>query len=172
MKPNPNPETFEQMIRVDHAGEYGANRIYEGQLMVLGKSGIGGELRHMLSQEREHLKKFDQLIRQHKIRPSVLMPLWHLGGTALGIGSALLGKKAAMACTVAIEEAIDEHYGEQYQTLPDGELKAIVEKFRAEELEHRDKGLEHDAENMIGYEIFKTIVKLGAKTSIWLAKRF
>ena len=171
MKPNPNAETLEQMIRVDHAGEYGANRIYEGQLMLLGHSEIGGKLRYMLLQEQAHLQKFEELINRHKVRPSALMPLWHIGGLALGVVSAMLGKKAAMACTVAIEEAIDEHYFEQYANLDAGELKDVVAKFRQEELEHRDTGIANNAEQMFGYEAFKSIIKLGAKTSIWLAKR-
>lgn len=170
-KANPNKETLAQMIRVDHAGEYGANRIYEGQLAVLKKSKLRPELEHMLSQEQEHLKKFDELINEHNIRPSALMPLWHAAGLALGAGSALLGEKAAMACTVAVEEAIDEHYASQENELPEGELKETVKKFRAEELEHRDTGLENHAAEMPGYELFTGIIKAGAKASIWLAKR-
>ncbi len=172
MKPNPNSETLEQMIRVDHAGEYGANRIYEGQLMILGKSKIAPVLKHMLSQEQEHLKKFNELIVDNKVRPSVLMPLWHIAGLALGIGSALLGEKAAMAATVAVEEAIDEHYREQEKILDNQELKEIVSNFRAEELQHRDTGLEHNAESLFGYKTFNKVIKTGAKLSIWLAKRF
>ena len=172
MKPNPNAETLEQMIRVDHAGEYGANRIYEGQLMILGKSKIAPVLKHMLEQEQVHLQKFNELIVENKVRPSALMPLWHVAGLALGIGSALLGEKAAMAATVAVEEAIDEHYREQDAELAENqELKAVVQKFRAEELEHRDTGLEHDAESMIGYKLFNKLIKTGVKASIWLAKR-
>lgn len=171
MKPDPNQETLEQMIRVDHAGEYGANRIYEGQLMVLGKSKIAPVLRHMLEQEKEHLQKFNELIVEKKVRPSALMPLWHVAGLALGVGSALLGEKAAMAATVAVEEAIDEHYKEQENIIEDQELKATVQKFRAEELEHRDTGLEHNAQDMPGYKFFYSFVKFGAKASIWLAKR-
>jgi len=172
MKPDPNSETLEQMIRVDHAGEYGANRIYEGQLMVLGKSKIAPVLKHMLDQEKAHLQKFNELIVENKVRPSVLMPLWHIAGLALGVGSALLGEKAAMAATVAVEEAIDEHYREQEEKLENQQLKSIVQKFRAEELEHRDTGLEHNAQDMFGYELFNKLIKTGAKASIWLAKRF
>lgn len=171
-KPNPNPETLEQMIRVDHAGEYGANRIYEGQLLVLGKSKIAPVLKHMLEQEQAHLQKFSELITEHKVRPSALMPLWHIGGLALGVVSAAMGEKAAMACTVAVEEAIDEHYKEQHDNLPEGELKQTVAKFRAEELEHRDTGLSHNAADMAGYNLFKTLIKTTAKTAIFLAKKF
>ena len=171
MKPNPNPETLAEMLRVDHAGEYGANRIYEGQLLVLGKKAVAPTLRHMLEQEQQHLKKFDELLVEHKVRPSALLPFWHIAGLALGAGSALLGEKAAMACTVAVEEAIDEHYAEQEAQIEDPELKATVAKFRAEELEHRDIGLENKAEQMVGYEFFKTAIKLGAKLSIAIAKK-
>ena len=174
MKLNPNAETLSEMLRVDHAGEYGANRIYEGQLLVLGKkkSPKVGMIRHMLEQEQEHLKKFDELLVQTKTRPSVLLPLWHIAGVALGVGSALLGEKAAMAATVAVEETIDEHYQEQIDQLEEGELKETIKKFRAEEIEHRDIGLAHNAEQMVGYGAFTTAIKCGAKLSIWLAKRF
>ena len=171
-KPNPNPETLAQMLRVDHAGEYGANRIYEGQLLVLKNSKIAPVLKHMLKQEQAHLKKFNELLVEKKVRPSVLMPLWHVAGWALGVTSALMGEKAAMAATVAVEEAIDEHYAAQEKELGDGEVKTLISKFRQEELEHKDIGLQHRAQEMLGYQFFKQFIKLGAKTSIFLAKRF
>jgi ubiquinone biosynthesis monooxygenase Coq7 len=96
MKPNPNAESLDEMLRVDHAGEYGANRIYEGQLLVLGKSAIAPTLKHMLAQEQAHLQKMNELMVQNKVRPSALMPLWYVAGKAIGIGSALLGEKAAL----------------------------------------------------------------------------
>lgn len=170
-KPDPNAETLEQMLRVDHAGEYGANRIYEGQLKILGKTAIAPTLRHMLEQEQEHLKKFDELLVKNKTRPSALIPLWHVAGLALGVGSALLGEKAAMACTVAIEETIDEHYRKQLDVIEDEELKKTISKFRDEEIEHRDTGLHHNAKDMPGYALFTGIIKTGAKASIWLAKK-
>lgn len=171
-KPNPNADSLDEIIRVDHAGEYGANRIYEGQLLVLGKKPIAAKLRHMLKQEQEHLQKFNELIVEKRVRPSVLMPLWHIGGLALGVGSALLGEKAAMACTVAVEEVIDEHYKNQEPLIEDAELKATIQKFRAEEIEHRDTGLEHKAQEMPGYGIFTGIVKTISRSAIFLAKRF
>lgn len=170
-KPNPNAESFDQMLRVDHAGEYGANRIYEGQLLVLGKSKLAPTLKHMLEQEQQHLKKFNELLLENKTRPSALLPLWHIAGLALGVGSALLGEKAAMACTVAVEETIDEHYKQQLDVIEDAELKKTVSKFRDEEIEHRDTGLAYNAEQMFGYKLFTGIIKTGAKASIWLAKR-
>lgn len=171
-KPVPNAESLEQMLRVNHAGEYGANRIYEGQLAVLKKSKLRPQLQHMLEQEQQHLAKFDELLPKHKVRPSALMPLWHIGGLALGVISAAMGEKAAMACTVAVEEAIDEHYAEQEATLPEGEIKEVVRQFRTEELEHRDTGLENGAQDMRGYAAFYNLVKAGCKASIFLAKRF
>lgn len=171
-KPNPNSDTLAQMLRVNHAGEYGANRIYEGQIAVLKNSKLKPELEHMLEQEQAHLAKFNELLPKNNVRPSILMPFWHIGGLALGAGSALLGEKAAMACTVAVEEAIDEHYAEQEELLPEGELKETVKQFRAEELEHRDAGLENGAEDMRGYEVFYNLIKAGCKASIFLAKRF
>jgi ubiquinone biosynthesis monooxygenase Coq7 len=126
----------------------------------------------MLEQEQAHLAKFNELLPRHNVRPSVLLPLWHIGGLALGAGSALLGEKAAMACTVAVEEVIDEHYAEQEAVLPDGELRDTIKKFRAEELEHRDAALENGAQEMRGYGVFYKLVKAGCKASIFLAKRF
>lgn len=171
-KPSPNQESLEQMLRVNHAGEYGANRIYEGQLAVLRNSKLRPELQHMLEQEQQHLAKFNELLPKHKVRPSILMPLWHIGGLALGAASAAMGEKAAMACTVAVEEAIDEHYAEQEAVLPDGELKETVKQFRAEELEHRDAGLANGAQDMQGYAAFYNLIKAGCKASIFIAKRF
>lgn len=165
-------EALEQMIRVDHAGEYGAVRIYEGQLAVLGRK---PEIEHMAAQERVHLDAFNDLIRARRVRPTALMPIWHAAGFALGAGTALLGEKAAHACTVAVEEVIDEHYASQVAALDaDGgepELRAAFEKFRLEELEHRDTALEKGAEQAPGYEALKLAVRAGSKLAIWLSKR-
>ena len=171
MKPNPNAETLAEMLRVDHAGEYGANRIYEGQLMVLGKTAVAPTIKHMLEQEQDHLKKFDELLNDNKVRPSALMPIWHIAGLALGIGSALLGKKAAMACTVAVEEVIEQHYNQQLEQITDENLRKTITKFRDEEVEHRNTGIEHEAKQMAGYDMFTKMIKLGAKVSIFLAKK-
>src|SRR5215475_14160821 len=128
-----------RMIRVDHAGEYGARRIYEGQLAVLGHRADAAPIRHMAEQERRHLQTFDRLIGDRRVRPSALHPLWHVAGYALGAATALLGREAAMACTVAVEEVIDEHYRKQAAALgsDDPELNGMIESFRAEEVEHR-----------------------------------
>lgn len=166
-------ETIERMIRVDHAGEYGATRIYEGQLAVLGRGRHGDTLRHMLEQEQHHRKTFERLIRERRVRPTALLPLWHLAGFALGAGTALLGSRAAMACTVAVEEAIDEHYQAQAAALDsdEAELKDTIEKFRAEELEHRDIGIANEAEQAPAYRLLSAVIKRGCKAAIWASER-
>ena len=166
---------IERMIRVDHAGEYGAVRIYEGQLAVLGESGSADTIREMMKQEEVHLAEFNRLISQRTVRPTALMPLWHLAGFALGAGTALLGEKVAMACTVAVEEVIDEHYAAQVERLDSEkdelELRNTFEKFRLEELEHRDTGLEHGAQDVPGYGALTKVIKKGSKLAIWLSER-
>ena len=169
----PPDEAVERMIRVDHAGEYGATRIYAGQLAVLGRGDKGDILRHMLDQEKAHLKTFSGLIASRRVRPTALLPLWNLAGFALGAATAMLGAKAAMACTVAVEEAIDEHYSAQLDSLGDAEpaLVRTIEAFRAEELEHRDIGLEHDAEQAPGYRLMSAIIKTGCRVAIRISER-
>lgn len=168
-------QAIEQMLRVDHAGEYGAVRIYEGQLAVLGKSKSAPVIQHMLDQEKQHLEKFEQLVGDRKARPTALLPFWHLAGFALGAGTALLGEKAAMACTVAVEDVIDEHYAEQVAQLDaedtEAELRETFEAFRQEELEHRQTGLDNGAEAAPGYEALTGAVKAGSKLAIWLSTR-
>ncbi|MPZ09246.1 MAG: demethoxyubiquinone hydroxylase family protein [Kiloniellaceae bacterium] len=163
-----------RIIRVDHAGEYGARRIYEGQLAVLGKTACAATLRHMHAQELAHLRTFEDLLVQHRVRPTALQPVWHVAGFALGAATALLGEKAAMACTVAVEEVIDAHYAGQHGQLGDDQaaLKDAIETFRQEELEHRDIGLKHGAEETPGYEILTGAVKAGSRLAIWLSERF
>jgi ubiquinone biosynthesis monooxygenase Coq7 len=163
-----------RMIRVDHAGEYGARRIYEGQLAVLGKSACAPTLKHMHEQELVHLRTFEDLMVSHRVRPTLLQPVWHVAGFALGAATALLGEKAAMACTVAVEEVIDQHYAGQHEQLEDDQaaLKDTIETFRQEELEHRDIGLQHGAEETPGYELLTGAVKAGSRLAIWLSERF
>jgi len=166
-------QALERMIRVNHAGEYGAVRIYEGQLAVLEKSDKAPIIEHMAEQEREHLSTFDKLIADHRVRPTAMLPIWHVAGFALGAGTALLGERAAMACTVAVEEVIDEHYADQVAELGDEDsgLRDTFEKFRLEEVEHRNTGLEHEAEKTPGYEALTGLVKAGSRLAIWLSKR-
>ena len=158
-------------IRVNHAGEYGAVRIYEGQLRVLGRGKAGPVIRRMVEQEKQHLETFDQLIADRRVRPTMLLPLWDIAGFALGAGTALLGEKAAMACTVAVEEVIDEHYAGQIANMDDADLKKTYAKFRAEEMEHRDTGLEYGARDAPGYEPLTRIIKAGSRLAIWLSTR-
>ena len=173
---DPNKDqAVERMLRVDHAGEYGAVRIYEGQLAVFGKSKNAPIIQHMLDQEKQHLETFDKLVGDRKVRPTALLPFWHLAGFALGAGTALLGEKAAMACTVAVEEVIDEHYSDQISELnANGEeegLQETFETFRQEELEHRQTGLNNGAESALGYELLTGAVKVGSRLAIWLSTR-
>ena len=173
---DPNRDQLvDRVIRVDHAGEYGAVRIYQGQLAVLGKRGDQPVIEHMLDQEKEHLATFDGLIADRRVRPTALMPVWHVAGFALGAATAMMGEKAAMACTVAVEEAIDEHYQDQIEALEpyaeESELRETCVKFREDELEHRDTGLEHGAEQTPGYEVLKVAIKTGSKLAIWLSTR-
>jgi 3-demethoxyubiquinol 3-hydroxylase len=160
-------------IRVDHAGEYGAKRIYQGQLAVLGRTKYAPVIRHMQAQEQEHLDTFARLIAERRVRPTALLPFWHVAGFALGAATALLGPRAAMACTVAVEEAIDAHYRAQEATLPAEEatLRGTIAKFRAEELEHRDIGLEHEAERAPAYRLLSAAIKAGCKVAIKASER-
>jgi len=168
---------LDRMIRVDHAGEFGADRIYAGQHAVLGGTPVGDTIQHMWDQEKVHLATFNSLIPQHRARPTLLLPFWHLAGYALGAGSALLGKEGAMACTVAVEASITEHYNDQIRQLANTdaeehrELMETITKFRDEEQEHHDIGLEHDAELAPAYQALSGIIKAGCKSAIWLSER-
>ena len=166
-------EVLERTIRVDHAGEYGAKRIYEGQLAVLGRTKYGPLIEHMKAQEQVHLDTFSRLIGARRVRPTALLPFWHVAGFALGAATALLGHRGAMACTVAVEEAIDEHYRAQEDTLGDdeAELRADIARFRAEELEHRDTGLEHEAEQAPAYRLLSAAIKTSCKIAIKISER-
>lgn len=166
-------DSIARMVRVNQAGEYGAKRIYEGQLAVLAGTDAEPILREMLDQELAHLDRFDQELTDRKIRPTALQPFWHLAGFALGAGTALLGRDAAMACTVAVEEVIDEHYAEQTRDLGEDEpeLKSTIEQFRADEQHHRDVGLEEGAENAPAYPVLTGAIKAGSRLAIWLSTR-
>lgn len=167
-------QLLDRIVRVDHAGEYGAVRIYEGQIAVLGRGRHRKTLRHMLEQEKAHREYFEKTMADRQGRPTVLQPLWHVMGFALGAGTALLGERAAMACTVAVEEAIDEHYAQQAAQLGDDEkdLRETIERFREEELEHRDIAYEEGAERAPGYPVLHGAVKAGTRLAIWLSERF
>jgi len=169
-----NKQLLDEIIRVDHAGEYGATKIYSGQLAVFGKnSPIGKTIQQMANQEQKHINTFDRLIVKKRVRPTVLMPLWNLAGFALGVTTAMMGKKAAMACTVAVEDVIGKHYEKQAKELGDKEpaLKKIILEFRDDELEHHDIGIKHEAEKTLGYNILSKIIKTGCKTAIAISKK-
>jgi ubiquinone biosynthesis monooxygenase Coq7 len=166
-------ELIERILRVDHAGEYGAVRIYEGQLAVLGRTRAGPVIREMAAKEREHLAAFDALIPKRRVRPSALQPLWHLGGFALGAATALLGARAAMACTAAVEAVIDDHYASQVAKLGDdeAELRDLCERCRQDEVEHRETSLLHEAKRAPAYRALTGAIKAGSRMAIWLSER-
>ena len=169
-------DELHRMIRVDQAGEFGATRIYEGQLAVMGDRGPhSAEIRHMAEQEKVHRAKFDELMAERGVRPTALQPFWHMAGYALGAGTALLGPEAAMACTAAVEEEIDKHYSEQLdrlaETNSEPELAEMIEQFREEEREHRDAALEHGAEKAPAYPLLSGAIRLGCKIAIKVSER-
>jgi len=173
-KSTTDKKILDEIIRVDHAGEYGATRIYDGQIAVFGKdSKIGKTIQHMADQEQEHIEKFNELLIEKRVRPTALLPVWNIAGFALGAGTALMGEKAAMACTVAVEKVIGEHYREQQNLLEDDEkeLKKTIAKFEKDELEHHDIGLEHDAENAPGYKVMTKVIEIGCKAAIAISKK-
>ncbi len=164
--------SVQTFIRVDHAGEYGAVRIYSGQLAVLGRGKHGPQLRHMKAQEDHHLETFAKLIAERRGRPTALLPLWHVAGFALGALTAAVGPEAAMACTVAVEETIDAHYAKQRDALAPDEapLRETIEQFRLEEVEHRDIGYENGARQAPAYPVLHKLVSLGCKAAIGLSE--
>jgi len=191
-------EMIDKFLRVDHAGEFGADRIYAGQLAVLGPKGTGSLpfvpssgkqvsaeetgalIQHMWDQEKEHLAAFERLIPKHRARPTVLLPLWNIAGYALGAGTALLGREAAMACTVAVEATITEHYNDQIRALvsikdelseDEREILDVITKCRDDEQEHHDTGLEQEAEKAIGYPVLSSVITTGCKAAIWVSEK-
>jgi ubiquinone biosynthesis monooxygenase Coq7 len=162
------------MIRVDQAGEYGATRIYAGQLAVLpAGSAAAHEIARMAAQERRHLDRFNALVAGRGVRPTALQPLWDVAGFALGAATALVGPQAAMACTEAVETEIDLHYSEQLEELGDRdpELSADIRQFQAEELEHRDTAREAGATGAFAYPLLTAAIRAGCKVAIELSKR-
>jgi ubiquinone biosynthesis monooxygenase Coq7 len=166
-------EIVARMIRVDQAGEYGAMRIYAGQLAVLGRGHGAETVRRMAAQEQRHLDAFNRIMVERRVRPTALQPLWHVAGYALGAATALLGEKAAMACTVAVEEVIDAHYGRQSARLGDSEpvLKAAIDEYREDEREHRDIALAAQAREAPLYEPMTAAIRAASRFAIWLSER-
>jgi ubiquinone biosynthesis monooxygenase Coq7 len=165
-------DEIKKFIRVDHAGEYGAARIYAGQLAVLGRGPYGPQLEHMKAQEQVHLDTFAEMIAKRRVRPTAMLPFWHVAGFALGALTAAMGPKAAMACTVAVEETIDAHYAAQRKALgeDEAELSGTIEVFRLEELEHRDIGLENGAEQAPAYRLLSGFIRAGCKAAIKISE--
>ena len=160
-------------MRVDHAGERAAQQIYKGQLTVLANHKMAGEIRHIMDQEVEHLETFDSLLNESEVRPSLLDPLWGAAGFNLGVVTAAMGPRAAMACTIAVEEVIGEHYQKQADILGEDErdLHAIVERFRDEELEHRDIADDHGGREARHYEILRSVIQRGWRVAIKIAEK-
>lgn len=163
-----------RMARVDQAGEYGATRIYAGQLAVMGdRAPHADKVRHMAAQEAEHRARFDALIARRGVRPTALQPFWSVAGFALGAATALVSPEAAMACTAAVEEEIDRHYGQQLEELGDSdpELSGMIAEFQAEEREHRETALAAGAERAPAYPLLSGAIRLGCRMAIRLAER-
>lgn len=161
------------MVRVDHAGEFGAVRIYDGQIAVLGDRPVGTMLRHMRDQEREHLSSFAHVMAERRVRPTVMLPLWHFGGFALGALTALLGERSAMACTEAVEDTVVAHYDRQLDTLPPGEadLSTLIERVRDEERAHGHDAVASGARHAPGYDILYSLISAGCRAAIRISER-
>lgn len=163
-----------RMLRVDQAGEYGATCIYAGQMAVMGdRAPHSGEIAHMAEQEAEHRRKFDALLTQRGVRPTALQPLWGVAGYALGAATALIGPKAAMACTAAIETEIDRHYTQQLEELGDSdpELAEMIREFRDDERAHKEAALAAGAEQAPAYPLLSGAIRLGCRLAIRVAER-
>ena len=168
---------LEEIIRVDHAGERGAIKIYEGQLLALKTikqdESLKDKIEEMKEQEKEHLEYFEKEIQKRKIKPTYLLPLWDVIGVALGFGSALIGKKATMLCTASVEEVIDEHYQNQLKKLGNDEkdLKKKIEKFKGDEIHHKNMAYEAGATNKGLYSIMDKAIKTGSKIAITISEK-
>lgn len=166
-------DLIHRMIRVNQAGEFGASQIYKGQLAVLKGSNSEATIRKMAKDENNHLAIFNQLLIERGVRPTALSPLWRVAGFSLGVGSALLGEKAAMACTVAVEEVIITHYQKQNDKLRPEEtkLRAAIEESCSDEVSHRQIGIDLEAKNAPGYRVLSKSIKAGTRLAIWLSER-
>jgi ubiquinone biosynthesis monooxygenase Coq7 len=168
----------EEMLRVDHAGEYGAVAIYRGQLAVFdrqhGKDRISGQLHEMAGQEQVHLDAFDKLLGQHHVRPTALSPIWSAAGFALGAATALLGEKAAHACTEAVETVIEEHYGDQVaecEAAGETELGQRLAKFRDEEVAHKDLAASEGASQAPAYPVLSAAIRAACRIAIRISEK-
>jgi len=172
-----NQKTLEEIIRVDHAGERGAIKIYEGQLLALKTikqdNNLKDKIEKMKEQEKEHLEYFEKEIQKRKIKPTYLLPLWDVMGVALGFGTALLGKKAAMLCTASVEEVIEDHYQNQLKKLGNDEmdLKAKIEKFKGEEVDHKNIAYEAGATKKGLYSVMDKVIRTGSRIAITISEK-
>jgi len=172
-----NQKTLEEIIRVDHAGERGAIKIYEGQLLALKTikqdNDLKDKIEEMKEQEQEHLEYFEKEIQKRKIKPTYLLPVWDLMGVALGFGTALLGKKAAMLCTASVEEVIEDHYQNQLKKIGDDEkdLKEKIKKFREDEISHKKNAYSSGATNKGLYSIMDKIIRTGSRIAIAISEK-
>ena len=172
-----NQKTLEEIIRVDHAGERGAIKIYEGQLLALKTikkdNNLKDKIEEMKEQEKEHLEYFEKEIQKRKIKPTYLLPLWDVMGVALGFGTAILGKKAAMLCTASVEEVIEDHYQNQLKKLGNDELdlKTKIEKFKGDEVDHKNMAYESGATNKGLYSIMDKVIRTGSRIAITISEK-
>lgn len=170
-------DMIDRIIRIDHAGELAANQIYRGQMAVLGHTKARDTIQHMWDQEKVHKAEFDRLMTKYRARPTAMLPLWNVVSFALGAGTAIMGEKAAMACTVAVESVIVDHYNDQLRALmedpnlKDHELLEIITRFRDEEQEHHDIGLDQGAEQAPFYQALTDVIKFGCRTAIKITER-
>ncbi len=166
-----------EILRVDHAGEYGAVQIYKAQRAVFegrrGREAISADLTEMQGHEQVHKDRFDALLKQHQVRPTALLPLWHVAAVGLGVGTALMGEKAAHACTEAVESVIEQHYAHQIAELKDRDpaLAAELTKFRDEELAHHDHAIDHGSREAPAYRLLSAVIKAGCKAAIKVSER-
>ena len=167
-------DIIQKMIRVDHAGEYGARRIYEGQLSLPLNQEATNTIQHMLQQEELHLSYFSQLLLERKVRPTILIPLWHVIGYILGKGSVMIGSKAAMLVTQSIEEVIEQHYQHQIDYLEshniEKELLSRIKQFQLEEVEHRDTALVFGSNEVACGSMISRVIKYMCNVAIRLSK--
>ena len=173
-RPGDAKRVTDSMIRVDQAGEYGATRIYAGQLAVMGdRTPAARKIAGMAVQEERHRAFFDAMMARRGVRPTLLQPFWNMAGFALGAATAALGPEAAMACTAAVETEIDKHYSEQLQQLGDSDpaLASAIAEFQAEEVEHRETALAHGAEGAPAYPLLSALIRMGCRIAIQTAKR-
>lgn len=170
-----------EMLRVDHAGEYGAVAIYQGQRAVFerrpSKARIARQLQEMEADEQHHLDSFDHLLNEHRVRPTALAPLWNVAGYTLGAVTALMGERAAHACTEAVEDVIEGHYAEQIAELQDvegdqaAELAETFTRFREEEIAHRDLAVEEGARDAVGYPLLRAVIRAGCMAAIRVSEK-